>query len=55
MSDFEILFWVMQGLACLWFTYQAGRFIGRKEGFDIAIGIIDEDLRKLKKALEGKV
>jgi len=53
MTDFEILFWVGQACLCLGIAYQFGRANGRKEGFDVAIGIIDEDLRKLKKLLDA--
>jgi hypothetical protein len=54
MSDLEILFWTVQLLALMWIVYQTGYFLGRRKGFDIAIGIIDKDLRKLKKIVDER-
>ena len=54
MSDLEILFWTVQLLALLWIVYHTGYFLGRRKGFDTAIAIIDNDLRKRKKVLEDK-
>jgi hypothetical protein len=54
MSNLEILFWTVQLLALMWIVYQTGYFLGRRKGFDIAIGIIDKDLRKLKKIVDER-
>jgi hypothetical protein len=52
MTDFEILFWTAELLALMWIVYHTGYFLGRRKGFDTAIAIIDEDLRRLKKIVE---
>ena len=52
MTDLEILFWTVQLLVLMWIVYQTGYFLGRRKGFDTAIAIIDEDLRRLKKVVE---
>jgi hypothetical protein len=52
MTDLEILFWTVQLLVLMWIVYQTGYFLGRRKGFDTAIAIVDEDLRRLKKIVE---